>query len=94
MIKTPSGGTTAESGTGSRSGLISNCSIIWNGETGVVTMLEWKLSSVSLEEAALPGGSGDVPINSPLVGKTRLCRVTLLLLLVVVNSASKSGANL
>ena len=84
MTKTPSGGTTVESGTSSRSGLISNYSIIWNGESGAVTMLERELSSVSSEEAALPGGSGDVPINSPLVEKTRLCRVTLLLLLVVV----------
>ena len=63
MIKTPSGGTTAESGTGSKSGLISNCNIIWNGESGAVTMLERELSSVSSEEVALPGGSGDVPIN-------------------------------
>ena len=35
MIKAPSGGTTAESGTSSRSGLISNCSIIWSGESGI-----------------------------------------------------------
>ena len=86
MIKMPSIGITADSGPRSSSGLVENCSILWNDGSGAGTMLELELelASVSSVRATLSGGTGDVLINSPLVGKTRLCRVTLLLLLVVV----------
>ena len=56
-------------------------------KSGAGTMLELGLaseSSVSSVQATLPGGSGDVLINSPWVEKTRHYRVSLLLLLVVV----------
>ena len=43
MTKTPSVGTSAKSGAESRSGLVSNCSIIWNSESSAGTMLELEL---------------------------------------------------
>ena len=39
MTKMPSVGTSAESGAESRYGLVSNCSIIWNGKYGAGTGL-------------------------------------------------------
>ena len=43
MTKTPSVGTSVESGAESRSGLVSNYSIIWNSESSARTMLELEL---------------------------------------------------
>ena len=42
------------------------------------------MSSLGMTLSGGSGGAGDVLINSPLTGKTILCRVALLLLLLVV----------
>ena len=71
MIKTPSVWVTKESGVGISSGLVQDCSIIWNGAG---TVLELELASVSSVRATLLGGSVDVLIkNSFKIERRDLC---------------------
>ena len=87
MTKTPSVGTSAESGAENRSGLVSNCSIIWNSESSAGTMLELELvmpSSTNDENALHTQNLAKLEKCHPLASRCPLLKWAAVLLRIIL----------